>query len=62
MLQQSESELINLRKIIDDRQQEINQLHEKWVEEIEKARQEVKFGMETEFQAREARGKSRLGL
>jgi hypothetical protein len=49
VLQQSEVELGNLRKIIDERQQEINRLHEKWVEEIDKARVEVQFTMETEF-------------
>jgi len=55
-------ELINLRKIIDERQQDINRLHEKWVEEIDKARVEVQFSMETEFQAREARGKHNLSF
>jgi len=55
-------ELINLRKIIDERQQDINRLHEKWVEEIDKARVEVQFSMETEFQAREARGKHTLTI
>ncbi len=55
-------ELVNLRKIIDERQQDINRLHEKWVEEIDKARVEVQFSMETEFQAREARGKLWLSV
>ena len=55
IINQSENELGTLRKIIDDRQQEITQLHEKFYHDIEKAKVELMFTMETDFQAREAR-------
>ena len=47
--------MTTLRKIIDQRQHEITQLHETFYHDIEKAKVELMFTMETDFQAREAR-------
>ena len=49
--------MLTLRKIIDDRQQEINLLNEKFYHEIEKAKMELMFNMESDFENREARSK-----
>ena len=49
IINQSENELTTLRKIIDDRQQEITQLHEKFYHDIEKSKVELMFTMETDF-------------
>ena len=57
ILNQSESEILTLRKIIDDRQQEINQQHEKFLRDVEKAKTELMFNMEIDFENREARSR-----
>ena len=49
LLTQSESEIINLRKTVDDRIQDIAALHQNQIEQIEKAKIDVQFHMETEF-------------
>lgn len=49
LITQSESEIINLRKTVDDRIQDIAALHQNQIEQIEKAKIDVQFHMETEF-------------
>lgn len=53
----SENEIQQLRKTIDQKNQEIMALQSGQMEELEKMKREIMFNMESEFQARETKCK-----
>lgn len=55
---QTETEMRNLRKTIDQKNQEIMALQSSQLEELEKMKQEMIFNMESDFQTREVKCKN----
>eukprot|EP00347_Sterkiella_histriomuscorum_P002492 403367942 len=52
---QSETEIQSLRRLLDERAQELNQLKERQIIELDKAKKEAYFHAEIQFQAAEAK-------
>lgn len=54
---QSEFEIQNLRKALDDKNQELYSMQQSQVQELEKMRNEITLNLESSFQIREIKSK-----